>query len=437
MARVTDGDTTQVLAAAQTWRDRCLIEGKSLLWPDQPVWSTNNLQSFKACFIDRPDAAKDKSFEQKLQEQLADQSEDVTRLACELLFVYFLFPSSVGPERKKAVIQTTASWKNVTIPDEHEMFRTFDVAVGNPGQVYNTGRPFELTYLARFAIALNAKAQGERTTILAGHLKLRDLIDELAEAHREDFGRSPQLRHILLYLLFPDDYERIASEGHKKRIVEAFGDMLHNAAPDDIDDQIKSIRDKLEGYLSAKPLDFYWEPLRSCWNAENETDEISPLQALHIKKQIVLYGPPGTGKTYQALKIADGLIRQHLLVTWGPQKFFSGFEKVAELISERWQRVQFHPGYGYEELVRGIQIGAGGKTEYRDGVLLRIVSKLETEPEERRSVPFVLILDEMNRADLSKVLGECFSLLEDRHKGVRLGGYDEEPREVRLCQEIK
>ena len=44
----------------------------------------------------------------------------------------------------------------------------------------------------------------------------------------------------------------------------------------------------------------------------------------------------------------------------------------------------------------------------------------------------VLILDEMNRADLSKVLGECFSLLEDRDTEVRLGGHDEKPRKVRL-----
>lgn len=436
MARVTDEDTTQIFAAAQTWRDRCLIEGKSLLWPDQPVWSPHNLQSFKACFIDKPDETKGKSFEQKFQEQLADQGEEVTRLACELLFVYFLFPSSVGPERKKVVIQNTANWKNIKIPDDHEMFGTFDVAVGNPGQVYNTGRPNELTYLARFAIALSEKAQDERKSILADHHKLREFLDELAEAHREDFGRPPQLRHILLYLLFPDDYERIASEGHKARIAEAFGDMLDDSAPDDIDDRLKAIRDKLEGYLPGKQLDFYWDPLRPCWHAENETDTIGRLQALHIKRQIVLYGPPGTGKTYQARKIAEGLIRQHLLAEWGPQKYFAGSGKVTDALRERVHRVQFHPGYGYEDLVRGIQIGAGGKTEYRDGVLLRIVGKLAAEPVELRSVPFVLILDEMNRADLSKVLGECFSLLEDRDEGVRLGGHDEEPRYIRLPENL-
>lgn len=106
--------------------------------------------------------------------------------------------------------------------------------------------------------------------------------------------------------------------------------------------------------------------------------------------------------------------------------------KIAELIAARTHRVQFHPGYGYEDFVRGLQIGSNGQTEYRDGVLLRMVEDMKQESEEDRKIPVVLILDEMNRADLSKVLGECFSLLEDRDNDVRLGGHDEKPRKVRL-----
>lgn len=432
MARIIEEDSSQILAAADRWRNLCLAQGKSLLWPGRDIWAASNLQRFKACFIDRPDTSKDKDFGTKFKEQLATETEDVTRLACELLFVYFLFPTSVGASRKKELIQTVASWKSITIDANEEEFACFNSGIGDPGLVYNTGRPNELTYLARFAMAIAEMTGEKREALLRDHLQVRELFDKLAEAHREDFGRPPQLRHILLYLLFPDDYERIASEGHKGRICEAFGEIIDGTAPDDTDDHLKSIRRKLEEFLPGKDLDFYWSPLRQCWYTDGESDAISPLQALHIKKQIVLYGPPGTGKTYQSREIAESLVRQQQLKSRGPRRFFSAPEVVETLIRERIQRVQFHPGYGYEDFVRGLQIGGNGETVYRDGVLLSIVEKLNTEAEDHRDVPFVLILDEMNRADLSKVLGEAFTLLEDRDSSVRLGGHDKTPRVVQL-----
>ncbi len=390
------------------------------------------MQRFKACFIDRPDTSKDKNFEQKFKLQLATESEDVARLACELLFIYFLFPSSVRRPRKTGLIREVASWKGIEIDEKTPLFDSFNFGIADPGLVYNTGRPNELTYLARFAIALSENPAADRSSLLSDHLRIRTMLDEMAEKHREEVGRPPQMRHILLYLLFPDDYERIASEGHKVRICEAFGEVIDGKPPEDIEDHLKAIRSKLQELLPGDNLDFYWEPLRSCWYTDGEAEAISPLQALHIKKQIVLYGPPGTGKTYQARDIAGGLIRQELLKIWGPRRFFSSPGKLAELISARTHRVQFHPGYGYEDFVRGLQIGSNGQTEYRDGVLLRLVDEMKRESDEDRRVPVVLILDEMNRADLSKVLGECFSLLEDRDSDVLLGGHDERPRNVRL-----
>jgi hypothetical protein len=70
------------------------VAGKSLLWPGHDVWSPANLQRFKACFIDKPDEATDKTFEVKFKAQLAGENADVTRLGCDLLFVYFLYPTS-------------------------------------------------------------------------------------------------------------------------------------------------------------------------------------------------------------------------------------------------------------------------------------------------------------------------------------------------------
>jgi 5-methylcytosine-specific restriction protein B len=106
------------------------------------------------------------------------------------------------------------------------------------------------------------------------------------------------------------------------------------------------------------------------------------------------------------------------------------------IVANRVHRAQFHPGYGYEDFVRGLQLGEKGETEYRDGVLLRVVTDLDTETADLRKIPFVLILDELNRADLSRVLGECFSLMEDRDTKVRLAGHDATPRLVQLPENL-
>ena len=328
MARVAEQNLSSIFDTAHQWKTQSLLGGKSLIWPDDTIWTVANLASFKTFFIDMPDASSDKNFAQKFQEQLAKADDDATRLSCDLLLVYFLFPTSVSRARKISVIREVATWKNIAIDENAPAFRGFASGVGDPGLAYNTGRPNELTYLARVAIEILGKDYTERAVLLDDHVQLRELLERLAEQHREEFGRPPQMKHILLFLLFPDHYERIASEGHKGRIVDAFEDIIEGEKPDHTDDCIKVIRERLESYLPDKDLDFYWEPLRACWYIDGESDSISELQALHIKKQIVLFGPPGTGKTYQARQLADGLIRQELLKLWEPAKFFSNAAEV-------------------------------------------------------------------------------------------------------------
>jgi hypothetical protein len=130
MARITDHDSSRIFDAAREWRDQCLIGRKSLVWRDSEVWTPSNLQRFKACFIDRPDLSKDKNFEQKFKGQLATDNEDITRLACELLFVYFLFPTSVGRPRKTGLIREVASWRSVEINDKAPLFDAFENGIG-------------------------------------------------------------------------------------------------------------------------------------------------------------------------------------------------------------------------------------------------------------------------------------------------------------------
>lgn len=428
MARYSESDTTAIYAIADKWRTDCLVTGKSLLWNDEDIWTEENLRDFKKHFTDKPDQTQ-RSFEEKFREQLEPAGPNVTKLACEILLIYFLFPSTVSGATKRKIINSIASWKNLSIGEEgEELLSHLDVGIGGPGIAYNLRRPSEISYIANVALRLSSEAQSERDAVLNNHVRFRTVLNEV----EADADTTMQSRDILLHLLFPDEYERIASRPHKKLIAEIFDEILEGTVPEDLDDNLLAIRKKLEQLLPGQKLDFYWSPLQECWYVSGEKDHLNPLQGLSIKRQVVLYGPPGTGKTFEAQALADRLIRQALLHALGPKRFFEDLEVINEQVKARSRRVQFHPGYSYEDLIRGLRLTDGGRTEYSEGILLRIIDEIQSDPPAQKDVPFVLILDEMNRADLSKVLGECFSLLEDREAVVQLAGQDDKPRAISI-----
>jgi len=95
--------------------------------------------------------------------------------------------------------------------------------------------------------------------------------------------------------------------------------------------------------------------------------------------------------------------------------------------------VQLHPGYGYEEFIRGLRLSADGGTAYVNGLLPRLIEQMNTVAEEDR-LPVILVLDEINRTDLSRLFGEAFSLLENRDTPALLPGFEagDAPQELRL-----
>lgn len=107
------------------------------------------------------------------------------------------------------------------------------------------------------------------------------------------------------------------------------------------------------------------------------------------KGQVILQGPPGTGKTYIARAVAE-----HLTTP------------------DRVKTVQFHPGTAYEDFVQGLRPDPENRGEFRiaDGPLVKLADLARQDPEH----DYVLIIDEINRANLPAVFGELYFLLEYR-----------------------
>ena len=417
MARYSEHDTSNIYQAANAFRTNCLLRDGSLLFEQGLVWTPDALTRIHKAFVATPDEG-DRSFIVKFKDQISQSGPDVIRLAAEILCVYFLFPSSVGGVRKRQVVNEVLAWGGDSLPNEHLVSRAFSHGIGSGGQGYNTRRPFEIAFLIELAIAWKKLAPDQQTEVAADPWRFQALVDGIEDAE------SKQLRHMLLHLLFPDQFERITSGNHKRRVVKAFSGLVDTESGDE-DHAILAIRRELEKLLPNQQLDFYWSPLVEAWydDSEGAASEGAPLEIIQHKKQIVLYGPPGTGKTFRAKKLAERVIRSAALSQMGPARYFQSQPAVAAAIKDNVHRLQLHPAYSYEDFIRALHISDGGGTEYRTGYLPQLIEDIERQPRADR-LPHVLILDEMNRTDLSRMLGECFSLLEDRNQPIELPARD-------------
>ena len=116
------------------------------------------------------------------------------------------------------------------------------------------------------------------------------------------------------------------------------------------------------------------------------------LDVWRTKKNIVLQGAPGVGKSFIARRLAYVLL--------------------GEKDVSRVEAIQFHQSYGYEDFVQGFRPIEGTGFALRDGVFLRFCQRALNDP----TRPYVFIIDEINRGNLSKIFGELMLLIEQEKR---------------------
>lgn len=133
---------------------------------------------------------------------------------------------------------------------------------------------------------------------------------------------------------------------------------------------------------------------------------------------VIFYGPPGTGKTYttieRAMRIYKGSYFDNKISREELVKQYKEYIK-----DERIVFTTFHQSYSYEDFIEGIRATTENNTinyKVQDGVFKELCKNAADYPDEN----FVIIIDEINRGNISRIFGELITLIEDSKRTGKL-----------------
>jgi 5-methylcytosine-specific restriction protein B len=280
----------------------------------------------------------------------------------------------------------------------------------------------------------------------------------------EDKRICNPIANILLHLSSPNQFIPICAQSNKDDIWKHLsflinqGNGYNETLLIELDAKVKEIVS--EGFYN-KSIRPFWDTPKMSTKADN--DGGLPLNTLlTFKKAVVLYGPPGTSKTYTARELAKNVISAAFAEnlkknTENKQELFQKFIKNEDLIYgekrnneeitnqkndandekqsilSHIHRLQLHPNYSYDDFIIGKTIVDNG-VKTKPGYLLRLIEKISKDGSKFKDLPHIVILDEINRVDISRVFGELFTAMEPgyRKEGIELSLTENDAQPQRL-----
>jgi len=250
-------------------------------------------------------------------------------------------------------------------------------------------------------------------------------------------------------IVCPEDSNNMSEEGKTYITKQLMLDQLFYSI-----DEIKSMKKVDEQYKDDKENEIY-KFYKKLWNTISDVKRIEQKgKELNLFKNIIYHGAPGTGKTFKLKEEVQDVLD---LFHGGKSEF-----------------IQFHGAYYYEDFMGGLKptIGTELSLEYKNGIFKELCKKAakyeiryytseDWQNEEKKDItftleekeykiskenpdfsqfpPFFIIIDEINRADLSKVFGELLYAIEDDYRGYKhkfkLSSSSMETEKTAICWE--
>ncbi len=401
---------------------KSILNNDSYITDNPGVFTIDNFNACVTAFVDNPDTG-DRNFDAKSKDQFSRTSKEVQEVFAHFIWLWGMPASDMTSSGKKSTVIRF-------LGDEYndKLTNVFvDGGIGSAGQRHKLNKPFEISYLLLLFRDVKSNLQAKNINEVASLKKyIETLCRELyynnetttatADERLKKAGKEfLALHHILLHLCDPDKYEAIAAQKHKDAIINTFFSLLDKENTeglwDDIDESILAIRKKLDEVFGYE-VSFYDEDIQDAWNFGESKDDVSEVTLFEYKKAMVFYGPPGTSKTHSATRLAELLItKQYFRNKQNIKEYFANSHKIFE---EHIHHLQLHSNYNYEDFIAGMHI-EDKSSVVKPGYLLNLIEKIKADP-----LPHILILDEINRTDISRLFGELFSALEYRNKKIRL-----------------
>ena len=259
-----------ILAAAEKWKQRCLLKSGSL-FAEERLWTSENFGELQTYFMERPDAGSD-SFVEKLRRQLEPAPPEAKRLWAEITWLYYLIVKPVKRVNKLDRIKTAWEWSGAALPEDHwAMGDVLDGGMIRTGTAYMVHQGREFKFIITMMLDWSSRSERERESLLNDPWGFAEWVDG------QNDGRRRQFRHALLFLLFPDEFEDIVTLRYKKDIVKAFREEIGDT-PDvdsmdltELDKVLLAIRRRLEDKHPGEEINFYETPLKELWQGGSQT----------------------------------------------------------------------------------------------------------------------------------------------------------------------